>query len=65
MKGGIILTLCVCAGLGFQAYAQTKSPVLNAPQKENRVAEHAKGTFEVKTTPQPPEDKDDPNPGAF
>jgi len=65
MKSGIILTLCVCAGLGFQAHAQTKAPVLNAPQKETRVAEHAKGTFEVKTTLQPPEDKDDPNLGRY
>jgi Protein of unknown function (DUF3224) len=65
MKSAIILTLCVCASLGFYAHAQTKSPVLNVPQKETRVAEHAKGTFEVKTTPQPPEDKDDPNLGRY
>jgi Protein of unknown function (DUF3224) len=65
MTGGILLTLCVCAGLGLHAQAQTKSPVLNVPQKETRVAEHAKGTFEVKTTPQPSEDKDDPNLGRF
>jgi len=65
MKSSIVLTLCACAALGFQAQPQTKSPVANAPQKETRVAEHAKGTFEVKTTPQPPEDKDDPNLGRF
>lgn len=34
-------------------------------KKETRLAEHAKGTFEVKVIPQPPDDKDDPNLGRF
>jgi hypothetical protein len=34
-------------------------------KKETRLAEHAKGTFEVKVIAQPPDDKDDPNLGRF
>lgn len=65
MKSVIIFTLYACIGLEFQARPQLKTPVANADPKEARVAEHAKGTFEVKTTPQPPEDKDDPNLGRY
>jgi hypothetical protein len=65
MKAGAFTAICACLGLALLAEAQTASPVSNAAQKETSVAEQAKGTFEVKVTPQAPEDKDDPNLGRF
>jgi hypothetical protein len=62
-RGGV--ATCVCLGFALLAGAQTKPPASNAAQKETRLAEHAKGTFEVKMTPQPPGDKDEPNLGRF
>jgi hypothetical protein len=61
---GVVAT-CVCLGFALLAVAQTKPQASNALQKETRLAEHAKGTFEVKVIPQPPDDKDDPNLGRF
>jgi uncharacterized protein DUF3224 len=60
-----VVANCVCLGFALLAVAQTKPPASNAVQKEARLAEHAQGTFEVKVTPQPPDDKDDPNLGRF
>lgn len=65
MKPGAFTVICACLGLAFLVEAQTTSPVSNAAQKETSVAEHAKGAFEVKVTPQAPEDKDDPNLAGF
>ncbi len=42
---------------GSTAYAQAQALPANAAQKEASVALHASGTFEVKLSPQPPEDK--------
>ncbi|MFZ0286195.1 MAG: DUF3224 domain-containing protein [Terriglobales bacterium] len=47
----------VCLSLAFAAYAQTDSAVPNSPQKGPSVTIHAKGTFEVKITPQTPDGK--------
>ena len=55
----------MCLGFALLAVAQTKPPASDALQKETRLAEHAKGTFEVKVIPQPPDDKDDPNLARF
>jgi hypothetical protein len=65
MKAGAFTAICACLGLALIAEARTTSPVSNAAQKETSVAEQAKGTFEVKVTPQAPEDKDDANLGRF
>lgn len=42
---------------GSTAYAQAQALPANAAQKEASVALRASGTFEVKLSPQPPEDK--------
>src|SRR2546423_2778991 len=53
IMGGI----CLFAGFGFFAYAQTRSKVASPVKKEaNRMA-HASGEFEVKLTPQTADDK--------
>ena len=43
--------------LGLGSHARTHSPVNSAIQKGAAMAAHATGTFEVKLTPQPPDDK--------
>jgi uncharacterized protein DUF3224 len=65
VKPSVVVATCVCLGFALLAVAQTKPPASNALQKETRLAEHAKGTFEVKVIPQPPDDQDDPNLGRF
>ena len=47
----------VCLSLSLAAYAQTNSPAPASPQKGAPVTTHAKGTFEVKVTPQTPDGK--------
>lgn len=49
---GICLTVSLCTIAG----AQTKSQVAKPNQKEKLVSKIAKGTFEVKVTPQPAEE---------
>ena len=51
------LIVVVCMSLGLAAHAQTNSPAPSPPQKGVTVAAHAKGTFEVKITPQTPDGK--------
>jgi hypothetical protein len=60
-----LFVLRVAAGLvlasylvvfGSLAYARRQSPATTAAQKAD-VTKHAKGTFEVKVNPEPPEDK--------
>jgi hypothetical protein len=64
MKTCGVMAICVCClGLGLLAEAQAKSPAPNAATKETKVAEHAKGGFEVKVIPQATQDNDDPEPG--
>ena len=54
---GSVLALCLCFGFGPFGYAQASSAVRSAVQKEAVVTAHASGTFEVKVTPQAPDDK--------
>jgi len=55
------LVACLCLSLGFvstafsRAHSQNSTPALKGPV----VPTHATGTFEVKVTPQPSEDKTD------
>jgi hypothetical protein len=49
-----IALLCVSFAVANPAHAQT--PANPAPQKEAAMTSHATGPFEVKITPQPPED---------
>jgi hypothetical protein len=52
-----IVTSCAC--LALAGFAQTQSP------KEKVVTAHASGTFDVKMTPQPPDDKTDGTIGRY
>jgi hypothetical protein len=54
---GIIAVIWLCFGIA--GYAQTQGPSAAANTIENgaAMAAHATGAFEVKLTPQPPEDK--------
>jgi uncharacterized protein DUF3224 len=54
---GAVLALCLCFGFGPLGYAQASSAARSAVQKEAGVTAHASGTFEVKLTPQAPDDK--------
>jgi hypothetical protein len=65
MKVRAAAAIFLFISLGFLGHAQTNSQASNPAHKETRVAEHAKGTFEVKLTPQAPEDKDDPSLGRY
>lgn len=53
----IAVSICVFAGVGAFAYAQTRSGVQGAVKKETQTLTHATGEFEVKMTPQPADDK--------
>src|SRR6267142_2837578 len=55
-----IASLCLFIGVGlfaYRAYTQSKSTVPNQTRKEANMTTHASGTFEVKMTPQTPDDK--------
>ncbi|MGA7784168.1 MAG: DUF3224 domain-containing protein, partial [Candidatus Acidiferrales bacterium] len=52
---GAIAGVCVCLGIGALGNARMQSPAASGTQKETVVTIRAKGTFEVKQTPQPPE----------
>jgi len=54
---GAVLALCLCFGFGPLGYTQAPSAAGSAVQKEAVVTAHASGTFEVKLTPQAPDDK--------
>jgi hypothetical protein len=54
---GAVLALCLCFGFGPFGYAQASSAARSAVQKEAGVTAHASGAFEVKLTPQAPDDK--------
>lgn len=51
------VTICVFAGFGAFAYAQTKSGVQDTVKKDTKKMTHATGEFEVTMTPQPADDK--------
>jgi Protein of unknown function (DUF3224) len=54
---GLITAICCTLGLG--AWAQTSSSPRKPVQKGAGMTRHANGPFDVKLTPQPPEDKDE------
>src|SRR5215831_5693774 len=54
--------IAVAIILACSGFTQSSS---NSPQKESRVTTHARGTFEIKLTPQPSDDKADENLGRF
>ena len=69
---GAIMAICLLLGFGFfgfstlgfdyfglssEAHTRIHSPVTNTVQKGAAMAAHATGTFNVKLTPQPPDDK--------
>lgn len=60
-RAGVGVILASCLSLGLAVYAQTQTsapgPVPNPVQKGNAMAAHASGPFDVKLTPQPPDDK--------
>lgn len=49
--------LCLCFSVAPAARAQNSTPKADKTSKETVVTSHATGTFEVKVTPQPTEDK--------
>lgn len=51
----VVAGICLFLGLAFPAYTQNQDS--SAAKKEAVVTAHASGTFEVKMTPQTPEDK--------
>lgn len=53
----VAVSICLLVGLGAFAYAQTQSRVSSKVKKETKRMTHASGEFEVKMTPQPPDDK--------
>ncbi|HWX91092.1 MAG TPA: DUF3224 domain-containing protein [Terriglobales bacterium] len=53
--------LCLCFSSALSARAQNSTTAPGNPAKETVVSSHATGTFDVKVTPQPPEDKSDPS----
>ena len=55
VAAGLVLASCLVV-FGSLAYARRQSPTTTAAQKVD-VTKHAKGTFEVKVNPEPPEDK--------
>lgn len=55
MCAGVSFITVIWLGLACGAHAQTEAP--NAVRKGVAVATHARGTFEVKLNPQPPDDK--------
>jgi hypothetical protein len=54
---GVITVLWMCCGIAGYAQRQGPSAAPNTIQNGVAMAAHATGTFEVKLTPQPPEDK--------
>ncbi|MGA7382494.1 MAG: DUF3224 domain-containing protein [Terriglobales bacterium] len=52
---GVIMAICL--SLSLAAYAQTNFPAPTPPRKGAPVTTHAKGTFDVKITPQTPDGK--------
>jgi hypothetical protein len=54
-RAGVIAAICLSLSVAVYAQANSSSP--NPPQKGTPVTTHAKGTFEVKITPQTPDGK--------
>jgi hypothetical protein len=58
---GVLLSL----GIGSAASAQAGSPAPAAAHRESVVTNHASGTFEVKVTPQAPDENGEPSVGRL
>jgi hypothetical protein len=58
MKFSIALAAAACAVLGFAIWAQTPAQNNSTDQKKTTITEHARGPFEVKITPQKPDNKE-------
>jgi hypothetical protein len=56
---GIIAVIWLCCGIAGYAQTQGPSAAPNTIENGAAMAAHGTGTFEVKLTPQPPEDKAD------
>lgn len=56
-RAGVVAVIFVSLGLGPSAFTQTQNPAPTPPQKGAAIVTHAKGTFEVKVTPQTPDGK--------
>jgi hypothetical protein len=54
---GVLVFAAICLSLGSLSYSRTHSQNPTPSQKGAVVTIHATGTFEVKLTPQPPDDK--------
>ncbi len=52
-----LLTVASCLSLGSLAFSRTHSQIPTSSQKGAPVTAHATGTFDVKLTPQPSDDK--------
>jgi hypothetical protein len=55
---GVLLFLCLAVGSGLAAYMRAHTQDTNAVQKGAIMANHASGPFDVKITPQKPDNKD-------
>jgi hypothetical protein len=53
----VIVGLCLSLGFIAFAYTQTRPPTPGIAPKDKIMTKHAHGTFEVKLSPQPPDDK--------
>jgi len=56
---GVITVIWLCCGIAGYAQTQGSSAAPSTIRNEVAMTAHATGTFEVKLTPQPPEDKAD------
>jgi uncharacterized protein DUF3224 len=54
---GVLAGLCLSFGIGISAYSQTPSRTPSAGQKVAAMVTRAQGTFDVKLTPQPADEK--------
>lgn len=60
MKRMSIPFLFAALVLALFSFAQTGTPAQPQPNKETALTQHARGTFDVKLTPQPGDDKEQP-----
>jgi hypothetical protein len=57
LRAQFAAVLYLCCSVAPSARAQNSAPNSDKTPKETAVSSHASGTFDVKVTPQPPEDK--------
>jgi hypothetical protein len=56
-SGAAVAVFCVALGFGRFAFTQTPAPISSTTPKDSAMTPRAIGTFEVKLTPLPPDDK--------